>query len=81
MVLVINVVASLCADVCFFGLALRMKPWLLDILFLPGATEPGADWSGALVRPGVAGPWRLIWYSLTQPRWGRGRCTHVMGGL
>jgi hypothetical protein len=20
----------------------------------------GADWSGALVRPGVAGPWRLV---------------------
>jgi hypothetical protein len=31
----------------------------------------GADWSGALVSPEVAGPWRSIWYSLTQLCWGR----------
>jgi hypothetical protein len=74
----ISIVAALCADVRFFGLALRMgawEPWLLAAGFL---FLPGADWSGALVRPGVAGPWRSIWYSLTQLRWGRGGCTRVM---
>jgi hypothetical protein len=70
----INIMASLCADVRFFGLALRMGALAAGFLFLLGA-----DWSGALVRPGVAGPWRSIWYSLTQLRWGRGRCTRVMG--
>jgi hypothetical protein len=50
----INIVASLCADVRFFGLALRMGVLAAGFLFLLGA-----DWSGALVRPGVAGPWRL----------------------
>jgi hypothetical protein len=51
----INIVASLCADVRFFGLALRMGVLAAGFLFLLGA-----DWSGALVRPGVAGPWRLM---------------------
>ena len=54
----INIVASLCADVRFFGLAQRrMGALAAGFLFLLGA-----DWSGALVRPGFAGPWR--WCSL-----------------
>ena len=51
----INIVASLCADVRFFGLAQRMGAQAAGFLFLLGA-----DWSGALVRPGFAGPWRLV---------------------
>jgi hypothetical protein len=51
----INIVASLCADVRFFGLAQRMGALAGGFLFLLGA-----DWSGALVRPGFAGPWRLV---------------------
>jgi hypothetical protein len=43
----IHIVASLCADARFFGSALRM--FLL-----------GADWSGGLVRPVFAAPWRLV---------------------
>jgi hypothetical protein len=51
----INIVASLCADVRFFGSALRVRAPAAGFLFLLGA-----DWSGALVRPGFAGPWRLV---------------------
>jgi hypothetical protein len=65
---------SLCRRALLCGLALRMGALAAGFLFLPGA-----DGSGALVRPGVAGPWRSVWYSLTQLRWGRGRCTRVMG--
>jgi hypothetical protein len=54
-----------------------MGPLATGFLFLLGA-----DWGGALVRPGIAGPWRSIWYSLIQLRWGRGRCTRSRhGGL
>jgi hypothetical protein len=48
---VINIVASLCADVRFFRLALQMGALAAGFMLLLGA-----DWSGALVRPGVAGP-------------------------
>ena len=51
----INVVASICADVRFFGLAQRMGALAAGFLFVLGA-----DWSGILVRPGFAGPWRLV---------------------
>jgi hypothetical protein len=51
----INIVASLCAGVRFFGSALRMGGLAAGFLFVLGA-----DWSGALVRPGFAGPWRLV---------------------
>jgi hypothetical protein len=51
----INIVASLCAGVRFFGSALRMGALAAGFLFLLGA-----DWSVALVRPGFAGPWRLV---------------------
>jgi hypothetical protein len=51
----INIVASLCADVRFFGLNQRMGALAAGFLFLLGA-----DWSGTLVRPGFAGPWRLV---------------------
>jgi hypothetical protein len=51
----INIVASLCADVRVFGSALRMGAPAAGFLFLLGA-----DWSGALVRPRVAGPRRLV---------------------
>ena len=72
----INIVASLCADVRFFGLAQRMGALAAGFLFLLGA-----DWSGALVRPGFAGPWRLVLSQMTLShiRWGRGRCARVMG--
>jgi hypothetical protein len=73
----INIVASLCADVRFFGLAQRMERALAaGFLFLLGA-----DWSGALVRPGFAGPWRLVLSQMAPShiRWGRGRCARVMG--
>ena len=64
--LAINIVASLCADVRFFGLAQRMGAQAAGFLFLLGA-----DWSGALVRPGFAGPWRLVLSQLLRvhPRW------------
>ena len=52
---VINIVVSLCADVRFFGLALRMGALAAGFLFLFGA-----DWSGALVRPGFAAV-RGVW--------------------
>jgi hypothetical protein len=51
----INIVASLCAGVRFFGLVQRMGALAAGFLFLLGA-----DWSGSLVRPGFAGPWRLV---------------------
>ena len=72
----INIVASLCADVRFFGSALRMGALAAGFLFLLGA-----DWSGVLVRPGSAGPWRLVLSQMTLShiRWGRGRCARVMG--
>ena len=72
----INIVASLCADVRFFGLAQRMGAQAAGFLFLLGA-----DWSGALVRPGFAGPWRLVLSQMapSHMRWGRGRCARVMG--
>ena len=72
----INIVASLCADVRFFGLAQRMGAPAAGFLFLLGA-----DWSGALVRPGFAGPWRLVLSQMAPShiRWGRGRCACVMG--
>jgi hypothetical protein len=62
-------VASLCADVRFFGLAQRMGGPAAGFLFLLGA-----DWSGALVRPGFAGPWRLVLSQMTLShiRWGLG---------
>ena len=71
-----NIVASLCADVRFFGLAQRMGALAAGFLFLLGA-----DWGGALVRPGFAGPWRLVLsqMALSHIRWGRGRCARVMG--
>jgi hypothetical protein len=67
---------SLCADVRFFGLAQRMGALAAGFLFLLGA-----DWSGALVRPGFAGPWRLVLSQMapSHMRWGRGRCARVMG--
>lgn len=60
----------------FFGLAQRMGAQAAGFLFLLGA-----DWSGALVRPGFAGPWRLVLsqMALSHIRWGRGRCARVMG--
>ena len=66
----INIVASLCADVRFFGLAQRMGALAAGFLFLLGA-----DWSGALVRPGFAGPWRLVLsqMALSHMRWVVGR--------
>jgi hypothetical protein len=72
----INVVASLCADVRFFGLAQRMGALAAGFQFLLGA-----DWSGTLVCAGFAGPWRLVLshMALSHMRWGRGRCAHVMG--
>jgi hypothetical protein len=43
----------------------------------------GADWSGALVRPGFAGPWRLVLSQMALSRnyvgVVRGRCARVMG--
>ena len=68
--------ASLCADVRYFGLAQRMGALAAGFLFLLGA-----DWSGALVRPGFAGPWRLVLSQMAPShiRWGRGRCVRVMG--
>jgi hypothetical protein len=57
----INIVASLCADVRFFGSALRMGGLAAGFLFLLGAD----CWSGALVRPGFAGPWRLVLSQMT----------------
>ena len=73
----INIVASLCADARFFGSALRMGGLAAGFLFLLGA-----DWSGALIRTGVAGPWRLVPSHTTAfcVGWGRGRCTRVMWG-
>jgi hypothetical protein len=68
---VINIVASLCAGVRFFRLALRMGALAAGFLFLPSA-----DWSVALVRPGVAGPWRSIWSSLSLTH----NCVGVVGG-
>jgi hypothetical protein len=50
-----NLVPSLYADVRFFCSALRMGALPGGFLFLLGA-----DWSGALVRPGFAGPWHLV---------------------
>ena len=72
----INIVASLCADVRFFGLAQRMGALAAGFLFLLGA-----DWSGALIA--LIGPSWIRWSvafgalsddPLTQLLWGRGRC-------
>jgi hypothetical protein len=67
----INVVASLCAGVRFFGLAQRMGALAAGFLFLLGA-----DWSGALVRPEFAGPWRLVLSQMTLSH----NCVGVVGG-
>jgi hypothetical protein len=63
-----------CASLAF-GLANGGPGWLLDFCFCPALTGV-VHWP---VLGGVAGLWRSIWYSLTQLRWGRGRCTRVMG--
>ena len=55
----INIVASLCADVRFFGLAQRMEPWLLDFCFCSALTGV-VRWS---VRDSLV---RGVWCSL---RW------------
>ena len=47
----INIVVSLCADARFFRSAQRMEALVAGFVFLLVA-----DWSGALVRPGFAGP-------------------------
>jgi hypothetical protein len=77
------IVASLCAGVRFFGSAfLRMGALAAGFLFLPGA-----DWSGALVSPGVAG-WSVAFdlvlshtTMLELGTWvvGGALCTRVMG--
>jgi hypothetical protein len=71
----INIVASLCADVRFFGLAQRMGALAAGFLFLLGA-----DWSGALVRrpAGFAGPWRLVLSQML--RWPSRIYAGVVGG-
>jgi hypothetical protein len=72
----INIVAYLCADVRFFGSAQRMGALAAGFLFLLGA-----DWSGALVRPGFAGPWRLVFGALSDDSLGRTYVGVVGGAL
>jgi hypothetical protein len=64
-------VASLGAGVRFFGLAQRMGALAAEFLFLLGA-----DWSGALVRPGFAGLWRLVLSQMALSH----NCVGVVGG-
>jgi hypothetical protein len=77
----INIVASLCADVRFFGSALRMGAALAaghgaaGFLFLLGTLLTGVVHWSVLESLAASG----VWCSLTQLRGGRGRCIRVMG--